>query len=220
MLPLLDVVAPPIVMVALLLVEDLLGVVVVGCLDAFHVQCNVANDSPDWYVDSGASAYMTSSSAYMDSASTYSGNDRVSFGNGNGTHHRLSCPYSPQQNGRAERKQRYITETNLAMMFNAHVPASMWTHAFDLLLILLTALHQALFAAKEPKGFKSAAKHPKWFIAMCDEMTDLCQNATWDLVPRPKHSNIVGSKWVFHIKFHVDGTIDWFKARFVAQGFT
>lgn len=27
----------------------------------------------------------------------------------NGTHHRLSCPYSPQQNGRAKRKHRHIT---------------------------------------------------------------------------------------------------------------
>nr|GEW57967.1 retrovirus-related Pol polyprotein from transposon TNT 1-94 [Tanacetum cinerariifolium] len=38
----------------------------------------------------------------------------------NGTHHRLSCPYTPQQNGRAERKHRHLTETGLAMMFNAH----------------------------------------------------------------------------------------------------
>ncbi|GJY47625.1 hypothetical protein Tco_0436688 [Tanacetum coccineum] len=38
---------------------------------AFHAQCNVVNDSPDWYVDFGASAHMTSSSAHMDSASTY-----------------------------------------------------------------------------------------------------------------------------------------------------
>lgn len=43
-----------------------------------------------------------------------------------GTHHRLSCPYTPQQNGRA-----YITEIGLAMMFNAHVPVTLWAHAFS-----------------------------------------------------------------------------------------
>lgn len=40
----------------------------------------------------------------------------------NGTHHRYSCPYTPQQNGRAEPKHRYVTETGLAMLFNAHAP--------------------------------------------------------------------------------------------------
>lgn len=42
----------------------------------------------------------------------------------NGTHHRISCQYTPQQNGRAERKHRHLTETGLAMLFNAHAPAS------------------------------------------------------------------------------------------------
>ncbi|GJS69024.1 retrovirus-related pol polyprotein from transposon TNT 1-94 [Tanacetum coccineum] len=47
----------------------------------------------------------------------------------NGTLHRLSCPYTPQQNGRAERKHRHLVETGLAMLFHAHVPASYWVEA-------------------------------------------------------------------------------------------
>ncbi|GKE30562.1 retrovirus-related pol polyprotein from transposon TNT 1-94, partial [Tanacetum coccineum] len=66
----------------------------------------------------------------------------------------------------------------------------------------------------------SAAKHPKWYAAMYDEMHALKINGTWDLVPRPMNANVVGSKWVFRTKFHSDGTIDRFKARLVAQGFT
>lgn len=42
----------------------------------------------------------------------------------NGTFHQISCPYTPQQNGRAERKHRHIVETGLAMLFHSHVPAS------------------------------------------------------------------------------------------------
>ncbi|GKA02886.1 retrovirus-related pol polyprotein from transposon RE1 [Tanacetum coccineum] len=78
----------------------------------------------------------------------------------------------------------------------------------------------ALFAATEPKGFKSATKNPKWMQAMHDEMIDLQQNGTWILVPRPSDTNVVGSKWVFHTKYHSDGSVERFKARLVAQGFT
>lgn len=41
-----------------------------------------------------------------------------------------------------------------------------------------------------------------------------------DLVPRLKNSNVVGSKWIFRTKFNSDGTIERYKARLVAQGFT
>ncbi|GJU78698.1 retrovirus-related pol polyprotein from transposon RE1 [Tanacetum coccineum] len=92
-------------------------------------------------------------------------------------------------------------------------------HIADLTHVSSSALHLALYASKEPKGFKTAARDPKWFAAMCDEMNALKLNATWDLVHRPTNSNVVGSKWVFRTKFHADGTIDKFKARLVAKGF-
>ena len=93
-------------------------------------------------------------------------------------------------------------------------------HFADLSYVTTSRLHHSLFCSKEPKGFKSAAKNPKWFSAMRDEMKALERNATWDLVPRPTNFNVVGSKWVFRTKFLADGTIDKFKARLVAQGFT
>lgn len=55
---------------------------------------------------------------------------------------------------------------------------------------------------------------------MKEEMNALRSNNTWDLVPRPHCSNIVGSKWVYHTKFNSDGTIQRLKARLVAQGFS
>lgn len=50
---------------------------------AFQAQCHVTNNSPDWFVYSGASTHMASSLATLDSASTYAGSDHVVFGNGN-----------------------------------------------------------------------------------------------------------------------------------------
>jgi len=43
---------------------------------------------------------------------------------------------------------------------------------------------------------------------------------TWDVVPWPKNTNIVSSKWVFKIKRNAAGEIDKYKARLIAQGFT
>jgi len=55
-------------------------------------------------------------------------------------------------------------------------------------------LLSSLLVMKEPQGFKSAAKSPEWFAAMEDEIHVLKLNQTWELVPRPPATNMVGSK--------------------------
>lgn len=72
----------------------------------------------------------------------------------------------------------------------------------------------------EPKTYRTALKIPHWLKAMQEEIKALIQNRTWDLVPRPPTTNIVGSKWVFKTKLKEDGTIDRYKARLVARGFS
>lgn len=42
----------------------------------------------------------------------------------------------------------------------------------------------------------------------------------WPLVPWLENTNIVGSTWVFIIKYKEDGFFDRFKARLVAKGYT
>ena len=51
------------------------------------------------------------------------------------------------------------------------------------------------------------------------EFDALLKNQTWSLVPPSPNQNIVGCKWVFHIKRNVDGSIECYKARLVAKGF-
>jgi hypothetical protein len=72
----------------------------------------------------------------------------------------------------------------------------------------------------EPKSVKTALQSPHWFAAMCDEISALKQNQTWELVPRQDNMNVVGSRWVFKTKLKSDGSIDHFKARLVAHGFS
>ncbi|GJW03742.1 retrovirus-related pol polyprotein from transposon TNT 1-94 [Tanacetum coccineum] len=68
----------------------------------------------------------------------------------NGTHHRISCPYTPEQNGRAERKHRHVTETGLAMLFNSNAPASLWVDAFTSAVYIINCLPTKLLNNKSP----------------------------------------------------------------------
>lgn len=83
-----------------------------------------------------------------------------------------------------------------------------------------TPLLTALAATVDPRGFKSAIKSPHWLAAMQEEIDALHSNHTWELVPAPPNTNIVGSKWVFRTKYRSDGSIERYKTRLVAQGFT
>jgi len=51
-------------------------------------------------------------------------------------------------------------------------------------------------------------------------MVALHQNGTRDLVPLPPEKYTVGCKWVYIVKFHLDGSVDHLKSRLVAKGCT
>ena len=46
------------------------------------------------------------------------------------------------------------------------------------------------------------------------------KNDVWDIVPKPEGKSIVSSKWIYKIKHAADGSIEKYKARFVARGFS
>lgn len=65
-----------------------------------------------------------------------------------GIHHRLPCPYTPQQNGRAERKHRHITETGLSLMFHASTPSCFWLDAFSSAVYIIKYQSPAYYSFK------------------------------------------------------------------------
>lgn len=73
---------------------------------------------------------------------------------------------------------------------------------------------------KEPATFKQAAKDAKWMEAMQLEINALEANNTWILTELPKDKTLVDCKWVFKIKFNADGSVERYKARLVARGYT
>ncbi|KAG7577546.1 Reverse transcriptase RNA-dependent DNA polymerase [Arabidopsis thaliana x Arabidopsis arenosa] len=72
----------------------------------------------------------------------------------------------------------------------------------------------------EPKTFHQAMKSEKWTNAANEELHALESNNTWVVETLPEGKNVVGCKWVFTIKYNPDGTVERYKARLVAQGFT
>src|SRR4051812_28857804 len=71
-----------------------------------------------------------------------------------------------------------------------------------------------------PSSYKRALLDPLWRAAMRAEFDALIQNNTWTLVSKPPNANVVSGKWVFRHKFHSDGSLARYKARWVCRGFS
>lgn len=72
----------------------------------------------------------------------------------------------------------------------------------------------------EPTNPSDAIKHIAWKEAMTKEYQSIMKSNVWEIVPRPKGKFVVSSEWIFKIKHAADGSIEKYKARFVARGFS
>ena len=55
---------------------------------------------------------------------------------------------------------------------------------------------------------------------MIEEYQSIMKNDVWDVVSRPDGKSVVTSKWIYKIKHVADSSIEKYKARFVAWGFS
>ena len=51
------------------------------------------------------------------------------------------------------------------------------------------------------------------------ELDQIEKNQTWELVPRPKGINVIGTKWVFKNKFNEVGQVIRNKVKLVCKGY-
>jgi hypothetical protein len=72
----------------------------------------------------------------------------------------------------------------------------------------------------EPSSYEEATGQSVWRDAMMEEYQSIMKNDVWDVIPRPKGKSIVTSKWIYKIKHAADGSVEKYKARFVARGFS
>ncbi|KAK6124609.1 hypothetical protein DH2020_041650 [Rehmannia glutinosa] len=54
---------------------------------------------------------------------------------------------------------------------------------------------------------------------MQEELNQFERNKVWELVQRPTHKNVIGTKWVFRNKMNEEGSVVRNKARLVAKGY-
>ena len=73
---------------------------------------------------------------------------------------------------------------------------------------------------KEPYNYEQAEEKKEWKDAMIEEYQSTMKNDVQDVVLRPEGNSVVTSKWIYKIKHVVDGSIEKYKARFMARGFS
>ena len=66
----------------------------------------------------------------------------------------------------------------------------------------------------------SSSKALLWKEAIKTELESILKNQTWELIDLPSGAKPIGYKWIFNIKYLSDGSIEKYKARLIAKGFS
>lgn len=72
----------------------------------------------------------------------------------------------------------------------------------------------------EPKTYADVSKDESWIKAMEEELNQIENNQTWELVPRPVDKNVIGTKWVFWTKLNEGEKVTRNKTRLVCKGYS
>ena len=80
--------------------------------------------------------------------------------------------------------------------------------------------HFSLLSQIEPKNFNKASEDKNWIEELNEELEKIENNNAWELVPRPKDKNIIGTKWIFKNKINEGGKVVRNKARLVCKVYT
>eukprot|EP00253_Pinus_taeda_P007197 PITA_07197 len=82
------------------------------------------------------------------------------------------------------------------------------------------ALMVNLHSIFEPQTYSEAKGISEWEQAMEAEFQSLQKNHTWTLSDLPEGKKPIRCKWVYKVKYKANGTLDKYKARLVARGFS
>ena len=63
-------------------------------------------------------------------------------------------------------------------------------------------------------------QQPTWVDAMVEEYNSIVKNNAWEIVPRLVDKLVIGSRWIYKVKQATNGSVEKYKARFVAREFS
>jgi len=84
-------------------------------------------------------------------------------------------------------------------------------------------MYYAMMILDEPNTYDQAMKSPdkdKWKNAMNEEIRSLMENKTWILDENKDGKKPISCRWVYKIKRQPDGSVERYKARLVARGYS
>ena len=85
---------------------------------------------------------------------------------------------------------------------------------------MLNAFITSMLNFVEPSSYKEASQYSEWRVAMEEEYESILKNKNCDLVELPEGKQPIGWKWLYKPKFKADGSIEKYKSRLVAKGYS
>ena len=88
---------------------------------------------------------------------------------------------------------------------------------------LIDLIHAQSASTAGHNSYKQSQLSPDaqlWHKACEEEMEAHRLNGTWQIVKLPPGKCGIGSKWCFKVKHNADGSLDCYKARMVAKGYS
>jgi hypothetical protein len=106
-----------------------------------------------------------------DNGTEYTSNKFAQFCHDAGIEHQYTTPYTPQQNGVSERKNRTIMEMARCLLFEKDLPKKFWAEAVNTAVFLLNRLPTRALQHKTPyevwHGYKPSLQNLKVFGCLC-----------------------------------------------------
>lgn len=72
----------------------------------------------------------------------------------------------------------------------------------------------------ELQFYHQAVKYDHWKKSINDELAATEAYHTWSITTLPKDKYSISCRWVYKVKFNSDGSVDRYKARLEAEGYT
>jgi len=118
-----------------------------------------------------------------DNGTEYTSDQFKNFCEVAGIEHQLTTPYTPQQNGVSERKNRTIMEMSRCMLHEKELPKKFWVEASNTAVFLLNRLPTKAVNGQTPfeawHGYKPLLKNLKIFGCLC-----------FSHIPQPKRDKL------------------------------